>query len=89
MEPLTPQETKTVLASINKDSPNGFRNYAILVTLLDSGLRASEIANATLGQLSLEGWDHIKVMSKGVKERIVPIRSLICELSSLAMGSLS
>jgi len=72
MEPLTPEEIKKVIATINKNSPSGLRNHAILVTLLDTGLRASEITSTTLGQLNLEA-GYIKTMGKGAKERIVPI----------------
>ena len=72
MEPLTPEETKKVIASINKKSSTGTRNYAVFVTLLDSGLRASEAASITLSNLNLaDGF--IKVMGKGAKERVVPI----------------
>ena len=42
------------------------------MTLLDTGLRASEAASITLSNLNLTG-GYIKVMGKGAKERIVPI----------------
>jgi len=71
-EPLTPDETKKILVSINGESSSGARNHAIFVTLLDTGLRASEAAGITLANLNLaDGF--IKVMGKGAKERIVPI----------------
>jgi site-specific recombinase XerD len=72
IEPLTPEEIKKVSASINKKSSTGARNYAIFVTLLDTGLRASETAGITLGNLNLKD-GFVKVMGKGSKERIVPI----------------
>lgn len=76
IEPLTPEEIKRITDSINKDSPTGLRNYAIFVTALDNGVRASAIANITLGQLNLkEGY--IKVMGKGAKERVVPIGKFV------------
>ena len=72
MEPLTPGEIETIIAGIDKKSRTGARNHAILVTMLDTGLRASEAAGITLANLNLpEGF--IKVMYKGAKERIVPI----------------
>lgn len=76
IEPLTPEEIRIVINAINKDSATGFRNYAIFVTTLDTGLRASEIANATLSHLNLED-GYIKVMGKGAKERIAPIGKLV------------
>ncbi len=76
IEPLTPKEIKKVTASINKKSPTGTRNYALFATLLDTGLRASEAAGITLGNLNLAD-GYIKVMGKGSKERIVPIGKYI------------
>jgi len=72
IDPLIPEEIKKVTASINKKSPTGTRNYALFVTLLDTGLRASEAAGITLTNLNLAD-GYIKVMGKGSKERIVPI----------------
>jgi site-specific recombinase XerD len=72
LEPLSPDEVKAVLSSIVTDSPVGVRNRAIVVTALDTGLRASEIAGITLGRVNLDA-GYIKVMGKGSKERIVPI----------------
>lgn len=76
IEPLTPEEIREVVASINKSSPTGLRNHAILATLLDTGLRASEVAKITLGHLNLKD-GYIKVMGKGAKERVVPIGKYI------------
>lgn len=72
MEPLTPEEINRIIANINRKSSSGVRNHALFVTLLDTGLRASEAAGITLGNLNLaDGF--IKVMGKGAKERVVPI----------------
>ena len=76
IEPLAPEEIREIIASISKNSPTGSRNHAILVTLLDTGLRASEVANVTLGHLNLKD-GYIKVMGKGAKERVVPIGKYI------------
>jgi site-specific recombinase XerD len=72
MEPLESEEIKMILKSIDRRSYTGERNHAVLVTLLDSGLRASELASITLHRLNLsEGY--IRVTGKGDKERVVPI----------------
>lgn len=55
MEPLTKKKIETIICIINKESTIGFRNYAIVSTSIDSGLRASEIASVTLGQVSFDG----------------------------------
>jgi integrase len=72
MEPLKPQEIRLILNNINKDSATGIRNHAILETMLDTGLRASGIADISISGLNLKD-GYIKVMGKGSKERIVPI----------------
>jgi site-specific recombinase XerD len=72
VEPLTPGEIKKITTSINRNSPTGIRNYTILITMLDTGLRVSEAANITLSRLNVKD-GYIKVMGKGSKERIVPI----------------
>jgi len=76
MEPLTPQEIKKVVSSINRNLYSGERNHAVLVTLLDSGLRASEAAGITLDNLNLKD-GYIKITGKGDKERIVPIGKFV------------
>ena len=76
IEPLTPEEIKKVTVSISKKAPTGARNHTIFVTLLDTGLRASEAAGITLPNLNLTD-GYIKVMGKGSKERIVPIGKYI------------
>ena len=47
------------------------RNRAILLTLLDTGLRASELCGLRAGDLNLRN-RKLKVMGKGAKERILP-----------------
>jgi site-specific recombinase XerD len=50
----------------------GSRNKAIILILLDSGLRASELANIKLADIDTDrGW--IKVAGKGRKERVIRI----------------
>jgi site-specific recombinase XerD len=72
MEPLTPEETKKIIASIDEKTRTGVRNKVMFETLLDTGLRASEEVSITLSNLNLKD-GYIKVMGKGAKERIVPI----------------
>jgi site-specific recombinase XerD len=50
----------------------GSRNKAVILVLLDSGLRLSELASIKVYDIEVErGW--IKVMGKGAKERVVRI----------------
>jgi site-specific recombinase XerD len=72
IEPLTDEEIKRILATLNTRTLNGARNYAILVVLLDTGLRLGELCGLTLEDVHLEGkYCYVKVMGKGRKERIV------------------
>ena len=72
IEPISNNEIRTIFNSIKMKSPTGARNHALLETMLDTGLRVSEVANITLIGLNLQD-GYIKVMGKGSKERIVPI----------------
>ena len=69
---LTEQEIGHLLASIDPVTPLDYRDLAALELLYASGLRVSELANATLDQLSLEE-GFIRVTGKGNKTRIVPV----------------
>jgi len=72
IKPLTPEETKNIIEMINKKTLTGARNNVVFVTLLDTGLRASEAATISLSNINLTD-GYIKVMGKGAKERIAPI----------------
>ena len=69
---LTGEEVSHLLASIDPVTPLDFRDLAIMELLYASGLRVSELTNATLDQLSLEE-GFIRVTGKGNKTRIVPV----------------
>ncbi len=72
IEPLNHEEVRVILESINQKKAVGRRNYVIVVLMLDTGLRASEVVGAKLKDLNMrEGC--IKVLGKGNKERIVPV----------------
>jgi len=72
IEPLTPDEIQRIMDSIDIHSYTGIRNHALLITLLDTGIREDEITGVNLGNLNLQD-GCLKVMGKGAKERIVPI----------------
>jgi len=76
IEPLSAEEIEKVTDTINRRSPTGWHNYAIFVTLLDTGLRVSEVAGITLSRVDFAR-GCIKVMGKGAKERIVPIGKFV------------
>ena len=79
IEPLTQAEIQKLISSIDKHSPTGIRNHAILVTMLDTGLRVAEVSSITLANLNLAD-GYVKVMGKGSKERIVPMGAYVCKV---------
>lgn len=69
---LTVEEIDQLIGAIDRSTPEGQRNCAILETLYSCGLRVSELCNLKLSDLYLN--EHfIKVDGKGSKQRLVPI----------------
>jgi len=75
VDTLSPDEIESLIDSQNPLTSLGSRNIAILVTLLDSGLRCSELSNLLLENTHIEE-GYLKVIGKGSKERLVPIGAL-------------
>lgn len=85
VDPFTAEEIKLLLANVNKSrtySRSGYvesshslsigqRSRAIILILLDTGLRASELIGLKISDVDVRG-GRIKVMGKGDKERSVP-----------------
>ncbi len=71
-ETLTETEVEHLLASIEPKEPLDYRDLAVLELLYASGLRISELAHATMDQLSMEE-GFIRVTGKGNKTRLVPV----------------
>lgn len=72
VEVLTDDEIAKLVAVFDQNDLFGARNYAIVWTLLDCGLRASELCDLKLVDAHLEQ-GYLKVLGKGNKERLVPI----------------
>lgn len=65
-------EIRTILGTLDTSAPEGFRGWTIILVLLDTGLRVSELAGLKVEDVKLdEGM--LKVTGKGAKERMVPI----------------
>lgn len=69
---LNQDEIRKLLAQVPKHTAIGTRDRAILITLLDTGLRASELCDLQVRDVRLDD-GYLKVLGKGDKERIVPI----------------
>ncbi len=69
---LTIEEIDKMVGLIDRSTPEGERNVALLETLYSCGLRVSELVGLKISALHLDD-DYIKVTGKGNKERLVPI----------------
>ncbi|MCH8012272.1 MAG: site-specific tyrosine recombinase XerD [Candidatus Marinimicrobia bacterium] len=69
---LTVNEIEKMLAVIDTSTSTGIRDKAMIELLYSSGLRVSELVNLRLVNL-LANQGVIKVLGKGMKERLVPM----------------
>ena len=69
---FTEEQLRRLFAVIDTTSLVGYRDYTIILILLDTGVRCSEITNLRLADVNLES-RLLKVWGKGNKERLVPI----------------
>lgn len=75
IEVLNIEEINRLVSFQNPMTALGSRNVALLTTLLDSGLRISEICGLRLEDAHIDQ-GYVKVLGKGNKERIVPLGTL-------------
>jgi len=70
IEVLTDEEIERLVNSLNTDTFLGMRMMCIILMLLDTGVRASELLGITLDDIDWQN-DTIKVWGKGSKQREV------------------
>jgi integrase/recombinase XerC/integrase/recombinase XerD len=68
--PYAPGEVRALLAACDRRTARGARDYAIILTLLDTGLRASELVSLRVGHVDMRT-GLATIMGKGGKQRIV------------------
>lgn len=69
---LSTEDIDKMLLSINRSTPEGQRNVAMLETLYSCGLRVSELTTLKLSNLYFD-IGFVRVIGKGNKERLVPL----------------
>ena len=69
-------QLKELLDTINVSTAEGFRDYTVILTLLDTGLRISELTGLKIEDIRLED-GLLKVMGKGGKERLIPFGRVV------------
>ena len=75
---LTPEQEERVLASTDRSTPRGRRDYAILLLLVRLGLRASEIVSLELGDIRWRSGELV-VHGKGQMVELLPLLSDVGE----------
>jgi site-specific recombinase XerD len=68
--PFTPADVRALLDHCDRHTAIGARNYALVLALLDSGLRASELTGLHVGDVDMRSGLCV-VMGKGSKQRQV------------------
>jgi integrase/recombinase XerD len=66
------QEIQRLLASPDRKTYTGFRDYALMLTYLDTSARLSELADMAVSDVDFEN-GYIRVLGKDRRERYVPI----------------
>lgn len=72
---VTREEVEAILAVFDQKQWLGRRNYALLLTLYNTGARVSEIIALRQNQFSLGSKGQVHLCGKGRKERLVPLWS--------------
>jgi integrase/recombinase XerD len=75
VRPFSAEEITRLLAACDPQSPVGARDRAILLVLLDTGIRCSELVQLNLDDLDLEAGRLRILHAKGNKQRVVPFAS--------------
>ena len=69
---LTLEQIGRLLSATDKTTPLGFKYYCIILLLMDTGMRISELVNIKTNDLDVQQ-GFITVLGKGQKQRTVPI----------------
>jgi integrase/recombinase XerC/integrase/recombinase XerD len=72
VQPFSPAEVTRLLAACDTDKPLGRRDHAMVLTLLDTGVRCSELVQLQLDDLNLASGRLRVLHGKGNKQRVVP-----------------
>ena len=72
---LSSEQIMTLLSQTDRHTATGAKYYTILLILLDSGLRISELVNICIKDLDLQH-NCVQVLGKGQKQRTVPFSNL-------------
>lgn len=71
---FTEAQVKAVLEQPDQSTFTGFRDYTMMLILLETGIRVMELANMNISDIDFQGKSIRIPMGKGRKPRIVPIQ---------------
>lgn len=72
---LTRDEMESLLKAPVRSTWFGRRDWVLLLTMLQTGLRVSELIGLRVGDVELGTGPHLRCMGKGRKERATPLRA--------------
>lgn len=72
-EYLTREEVEAILLALDRNSWCGRRDYALLLTMFNTGARVSDIAALRQNQFCLSAKGHVQLHGKGRKDRSIPL----------------
>ncbi len=67
------EEIDSILKAVNRTTPQGIRDYALLATMFNTGGRVQEIVNLRVRDLQLIKPFQVRLFGKGRKERYCPL----------------
>lgn len=70
---LEDKEMSALLESVDPNSRNGRRDYALVLFLYNTGARVQEVVDLTIADLRLQAPYQVKLTGKGRKERLCPL----------------
>jgi site-specific recombinase XerD len=73
IEYLEHEEILAVLEAVDRTTPDGRRDYALLATMFNTGARVQEILDVRPCDLQLVAPCHVRLLGKGRKERLCPL----------------
>lgn len=71
IETFSQEQIKKMISILDLKTPAGYRDYTIILILLDTGIRLSELINLEIDNIDLQQSTFL-VTGKGNKERVVP-----------------
>lgn len=70
---LSLPEIKALLAAPDRRTWHGRRDYVLLQTAIQTGLRVTELTGLRLRDIQLESGPHVQCLGKGRKQRAIPL----------------